>query len=229
MGNTAKRPEDMTWDDIRATLAEATLLSKENEKGLKELKESVIELKESVAETTKAVFGGSKEREASLEKLEKAVAETTKAVFGVDKKVNGIGDSNGMLAEDYFYESLNKTKTLGGIHFDGVIRNMANMLKLEDGTILNDEYDTVMINDTAVCVVEVKYKVEKQDINRLAKKRVHNFKKLFPMYANYKIYLAFGGLTFQKGAADAAKELGLGVLRLNGDAVEIYDENLKAY
>jgi len=261
MGNTAKKPEDMTWDDIRATLAEATLLSKENEKGLKELKKAVDrtveavertektvaetskavfgvnkereasleKLEKAVAETTKAVFGVNKEREASLEKLEKAVAETTKAVFGVDKKVNGIGDSNGMLAEDYFYESLNKTKTLGGLHFDIVSRNMKGALKLEDGTTLDEEYDTVMINDTAVCVVEVKYKVEKQDINRLAKKRVHNFKKLFPMYANYKIYLAFGGLTFQKGAVDVANELGLGVLRLNGDAVEIYDDNLKAY
>jgi len=131
--------------------------------------------------------------------------------------------------EDCLCEWLNKTKTFGGLHFDIVKRNMTSVLKLEDGTTIDDEYDTVMINDTAVCVVEVKYRVETKDVKKLAKKRVHNFKKLFPMYAGYKIYLAIGGLTFQKGAADAAKELGMGVLRLNGDAVEIFDDNLKVY
>jgi len=177
-----------------------------------------------------AILESTAERQEAAEKwLEDYKKENKEAFDKLRWNISGISDSNGMVAEDYFFESLKKTKALGGVHFDIVLRYMTNALKLEDGTILNDEYDTVMINDDAVCVIEVKYKVEKQDINRLAKKRVHNFKKLFPMYANYKIYLAFGGLTFQKGAVDVAKELGMGVLRLSGDAVEVDDANLKAY
>jgi len=249
--NTAKRPEDMTMADIKATLAEAAVLSKKNEIEIEKFRESIAESsrefnarmdrmaearekeakerEKSYAELHKAIFGVNEEREKEAKEREKSYAELRDLIYGVGTEVNGISNSNGMVAEDYFFETLKKTKTLGGIHFDGVIRNMTNILKLEDGTILNDEYDTVMINDTAVCVVEVKYKVERKDVKKLAKKRVLNFKKLFPMYANYKIYLAFGGLTFQKGAIDTAKELGMGVLRLNGDAVEIDDDNLKAY
>jgi len=230
---TAKRPEDMTLADIKATLAEATLLSKENEKWLKDLGaklDRIAEEREKAAkERAEAEAERDKKHAKEEEERKKSYEELHKLIFGVGTEVNGISNSNGMVAEDYFFETLKKTKTLGGLHFDIVIRNIANALKLENGTTLNDEYDTVMINDTAVCVVEVKYKVEKKDVRKLAKKRVLNFKKLFPMYANYKIYLAFGGLTFQKGAVDTAKELGMGVLRLNGDAVEIDDDNLKAY
>jgi len=231
--NTAKRPEDMTVAEIRAMFAEAAAMSKENEKSLKDLDAKLDRMAEeraeadkkreaSFAELNKAIFGVDEERKKSYEELHKLI-------FGVGTEVNGISNSNGMVAEDYFFETLSKTKTLGGLHFDIVKRNLTNALKLDDGTTIDDEYDTVMINDTAVCVVEVKYKVEKKDVRKLAKKRVLNFKKLFPMYANYKIYLAFGGLTFQKGAVDTAKELGMGVLRIDGDAVEIYDDNLKVY
>jgi hypothetical protein len=36
-------------------------------------------------------------------------------------------------------------------------------------------------------------------------------------------------MTFEKGAVDAAKELGMGVLQLDGDAVVVYDKDLKVY
>ena len=169
-----------------------------------------------------------RERDESLTRLEKTVDKMCNAVSGVKEELKGISDSNGMVAEDYFYASLDESKTLGGVHFDRMLRNVTNGIKF-DGKEINEEYDAVMYTDTSVCIVEVKYKVRKQDIRKLAMKRVQHFKMLFPMYANYKIYLAVGGMAFEKGAVDAAKELGMGVLQLNGDAVEIYDENLKVY
>jgi hypothetical protein len=63
----------------------------------------------------------------------------------------------------------------------------------------------------------------------LVRKQVKKFKKLFPQYSNYKYYLGIGGMSFTSGVEKRAKELGVGILKLKGDVVEIYDENLKVY
>jgi len=151
------------------------------------------------------------------------------AILGVKGELKGISKSNEMISEDYFYESLNESRAFAGIHFDDVQRNIKGKVKLKDGTTLVDEYDTVMYNDTAICIVEVKYRVRESDVEEIANRSATNFKKLFPYYANYKIYLAVGGLTVEKTAVESAKRHGIGVLRLRGDAVEAYDKNLKIY
>ena len=226
MNNTAKKPKDVSWADITATFGRAAALSEKNEKKLDRLEESI-------AATGRELDRMAKEREISMKELKEAIFGVNKelkdAIFGVNSEVKGIAKSNGMMAEDYFYASLDKSKTLGGVHFDYMLRNVANGITLEDGKRINEEYDAVMYNKTSLCIIEVKYKVERQDIKKLAKKRVRHFKMLFPMYANYKIYLAVGGMTFEKGAVDAAKELGMGVLQLDGDAVVVYDKDLKVY
>jgi len=211
MGNTAKKPEDMTWDDIRATLAEATLLSKENEKGLKELKKAVDRTVEAV------------------ERTEKTVEKTSKAVFGVKEELGGISKSNNMMSEGYLYESLNATKTIGGIHFDIVSENIRATLKRTDGSKLEGQYDVVMINDNAVCIVEVKYRLRPDDIHEVVNKHVDTFKELFPRYEKYNFYIAVGGMAIEDGAINTAKGLGVAVIRTKGGALEILDDNLKAY
>jgi len=195
----------------------------------KEREEAARERKKADEERQKADEERQKADDERAKAAEKSMEELRKLAKGVIRDVNGIGDSNGMVSEDYFFESLSESKMFGGVHFDRVVRNVTSYIKLEDGEEVNDEYDTVMYNDTSICIVEVKYKVERQDVRKLAKLSVRNFRKMFPMYAGYKIYLAVGGLTFEKRAVDAAKDLGVGVLRLRGDALEVIDENLKVY
>jgi len=111
------------WKRIEATLDRTTLLAEKNEKKLDKLEELIVEAGRIAAEATKAVFERDK-KGGSLDKLEKLVDETSKAVFETDKKISkmksdlgGISASNGMLAEDYFYESLKETMTVGGLTF----------------------------------------------------------------------------------------------------------------
>jgi hypothetical protein len=115
------------------------------------------------------------------------------------------------------------------VHFDTVKRHLSNSIPLGDGKTLDGEYDIALINKDSLGIVEVKYTVEKEDVDNLVKKQVENFKLLFPMYARYKFYLGIGGMSFNKQAEDEAKKLGVGILKLNGDAVEINDKNLKVY
>ena len=163
------------------------------------------------------------------EKSEKDFEELRKSMKEMSKELGGIGRSNGRVAEEYFFNSLDATKTLGGVHFDTVKRHLKNSIPLGDGKTLDGEYDITLINKDSLGIVEVKYTVEKEDVESLVKKQVENFKLLFPMYSDYKFYLGIGGLSFDKQAEDAANKLGVGILKLNGDAVEINDKNLKVY
>ena len=258
MDTTEKRPEDMTWAEVKATFAEAAALSKENEQGLKELRAAIAKTREdlskSIAETREAEAERSrefdlkmdrmaeereiaaKERAESLAKLEKSVAETTKgidkmykSICGVKEELGGISKSNGMVAEDYFFASLNESKTFGGVHFDIVTQNMKNAIKRKDGSKLEGQYDIVLSNDAAACILEAKYRLREEDVFKLVDKQVDTFKILFPNYANYKIYLAVGGMTVEEEAMNTAKRLGIGVLTVSGDAVVVYDKDLKIY
>ena len=170
---------------------------------------------------------------AEIEKLQKenakGLAELKEYVYAVNSSIEGIKKNSGDVAEDYFFNSLNATKTLGGIHFDFVERNWKSSIPLGNGKTLNGEYDITLVNKDSLGIVEVKFTVHRKDVENLVEKQVENFKILFPMYANYKFYLGIGGLSFNKQAEDAAKKLGVGILKLNGDAVEINDKDLKVY
>ena len=229
MNNTAKKPKDVSWADINATLDRATALSEKNEKWLEKFEKEMEELKAAVEKTNAAIFGVNSERAISMAKLEATVEKTNAAIFGVNSEVKGIARSNGMMAEDYFYASLDKSKTLGGIHFDIVEKNMRSAQKQKDGSKLSGQYDIVLINDNAICLIEVKYRVRVEDLLDVVDKDVGVFKTLFPQYADYQIYLAVGGMTFEDDAVNTAKKLGMGVLQLDGDAVVVYDKDLKVY
>jgi flagellar biosynthesis GTPase FlhF len=142
---------------------------------------------------------------------------------------NGVNKSHGMMSENYFYRSLLDNPTFGGVHFDEVIPKMKLIRKFPDKTRIEGEYDIVLTNDSAVCLIESKYRVRKNDVTDLAGRKVNNFKILFPEYADYKFYLGIGGMSFEENSETVANELGIGIMTLNGDAVTVHDENLKVY
>jgi len=222
MGKTAKKPEDMTWADIKAIFAEAAMLSKENEKSMKALDAKLDRMAEEREKEAK-------EREKSYAELKESIAKTEKAVFGVNSEVKGIAKSNNMMSEGFLFESLNAIKTIGGVHFDIVSENIKGTLKRKDGSKLEGQYDVVMINDNAVCIVEVKYRLRPDDVREIVNRHVNTFKELFPRYEKYKFYLAVGGMTVEKEAINTAKNLGVAVLRTKGGALHILDKNMKAY
>jgi hypothetical protein len=124
---------------------------------------------------------------------------------------------------------LDESKTFGGVHFDIVTQDMKSAIKRKGGSNREGQYDVVMANDDAVLILGAKYRLREEDVLKLVDKQVDTFKILFPNYANYKIYLAVGGMTVEKEAMNAAKRLGIGVMTVNGDAVVVYDKDLKIY
>ncbi|MDO9253860.1 MAG: hypothetical protein Q7U54_00005 [Bacteroidales bacterium] len=80
------------------------------------------------------------------------------------------------------FQSLIKDNHLREIHFDDTVKNMEKYR----GQI-QEEYDLVITNGDAIAVVEVKYKVHKNDLDKLDRKMKH-FKQLFLIYRTFKQY-----------------------------------------
>ena len=214
-----KEKKILTYEEIMALFTKS---AEESAKANKESKERIAEIEKLQKENTKGF--------AELRELQKKNAEESEKEWAqLRKQLGGISDRNGKVAEEFFYNSLNEVKTLGGVHFDSVEKNMHNAIRLENGEWLKGQYDITLINKTSLGIVEVKYSVEKDDVEKLANKQVQDFKLLFPMYANCKYYLAIAGLNFDRQAEEAAKKHGIAILKIKGDVLEISDNKMKVY
>ena len=127
--------------------------------------------------------------------------------------LGNIGKNQGDVAEEFFFQSLIKDNHLGKIHFDDVVKNMEK----HRGQI-QEEYDLVMTNGDAIAVIEVKYKAHTNDLDKLDRKMKH-FKKLFPIYQNYKQYGAIASFHINDEAKKEALSRGYFVLQRSGDLV----------
>jgi hypothetical protein len=174
-----------------------------------------------------------KAREKSRKEAEERGKRLDERLDRLNEIVNGVTNTNGMVAEESFFNSLQQSKIFGGIHFDRVDRDWHTSRKLSDKTTVEGQYDIVMINDVAICIVEVKQKVRPGDIEKLATVQVDVFKKLFSSYAEYNFYLGIAGLCFDektdKRIQVEAQKYGVGILKVVNDTIVINDRNLKVY
>lgn len=148
--------------------------------------------------------------------------ETDRKLDKVAKMLGGIGKSQGDVAEDFFYNSLIKDNHLGDLVFDDVTKNMAK----HRGKI-QEEYDIFLTNGESIAVIEVKYKAHLNDIEKLERKLNH-FKKLFPIYKDYKLYGAMASFYFTQEIKDELLTQGYFVIERSGDLIKtINSEYLK--
>jgi hypothetical protein len=135
-----------------------------------------------------------------------------------------IGHSNGDAAEAFFYNSLEDNKVLGNVKFDEIIKNIKQKKHRQQ-----DEYDIFLENGNAVGVIEVKYKVQKNHIEKLIEKKAENFRILFPDYSDYKLYIGIAGLSFEPETEEYAVENGLVVLKQKGELMQVNTSNMRAF
>ena len=153
-------------------------------------------------------------------------AETDKQIKETNAMVNGIGKSNGAFAEEAIYSALEESMVYGGIKFEDIQRNVK---KNSTSQNLRGEFDAVLKNGDTFAIIETKYRVRKDDVNILVNKKVADFRKLFPEYNDYKIVLGIGGMSFDEEVLQEANKNGVGIIKVVGDKVEYYTENIKKY
>ena len=161
-----------------------------------------------------------KETSAQMKLTDEQIKETSAQMKRTDEKLERIGitlgnvtHNQGDVAEEFFLNSLLKDNRLGNIYFDDVVKNME-----KHRGQMQEEFDLVLTNGNVIGIVEVKYKAHENDLKKLDRK-MQNFKKLFPIYQNYKQYGAIATFHINDDAKKAALSRGYFVLQRSGDLV----------
>ena len=203
----------------------------------KQLKESQSERLESEARFDREIEKSRAERAESAAKFEQEMAES-RAEFDrrsadfdrrmkiLDEMIGGVGNSNGMAAEELFFNTLdNSDKKIFGEQFDLCYRN----LNFNDkGKKKKNEFDIILVNCKSMALVEVKYKARREDVQRIIDK-VLDFKIYFPHYNCHQVYLGLAAMSFEKGVETVCANNGIAIIKQVGDEVLIEDKNLKVF
>jgi len=176
-----------------------------------------LELKELVGSLAIA----QRETNKQLKESEKAF---NKRIKKLEQLVGGIGQNQGDVAEEFFFNSLVENPKLGDITFSEI---EAGARKHKGKT--QEEYDLVLTNGDSIAVIEVKYKVHPNDIKKV-KRKIENYRYLFPRDSNFKLYGAIAGFYIPSDAIEEAEKSGFFVLKRKGELIEtINRENLKVF
>ncbi|MCU7837534.1 MAG: hypothetical protein KZQ83_20115 [gamma proteobacterium symbiont of Taylorina sp.] len=155
-----------------------------------------------------------KETDIQIKELSVFQKETGRKLDKVAKMIGGVSKSQGDVAEDFFYNSFIKENYLGSLSFDDITKNME---KHRGKT--QEEYDIFLTNGESIAIVEVKYKAHLHDIEKLTRK-FNNFKQLFPIYKDYKLYGAMASFHFNQDTKDELLNQGYFVVERSGDLIK---------
>ena len=195
--------------------------------GIDKLKEAQEKTDIQITQSIKSI----KELKEAQEKTDAQLAKTDAQLAKTDEKLKKIGvltgnisNNQGAVVEEFFYNSLEKTKKLGDLKFDFIATNIKNRNKE-----IEDEFDIVAYNGDSILLIETKYKFHPEDVKKIKDKKIPNFKKLFPMYKDYKIYGAVAGFNIPKESIKRAKGDKLFVLKRVGEIAKVDFSQVKAY
>jgi len=186
----------MTDQELKNLVASLAIAQKETDKQLKKM----------------GIY--QKETKKELRESKKDLDETLKRV-GIH--IGGITKSQGQVAEEFFYNSLEDTQILADTKYDEIFKNLK---KHKDN--ISDEYDILLVNDKDIAIVETKYRAQTKDLYRLIGKKYENFKKLFPIYKDYNHHLALASFHIDESLKEKAKQNNVIILQRKGDIITTF-------
>jgi len=189
-----------------------------------ELKDLVARLAIKSEELDAYIKRTSEEQRRMSAETDAKIAETAAQMKRTDEKLErigvltgGIANSQGEVAEEFFFNSLAHDPTLAGIHYDYIDKHWKNRVGATE-----DEYDIILVNGQDIALIEVKYKAHDTDLTKLLTKKISNFKTLFPMYQNYAIHPVLASFSIYEDLKRSALEQGVIVLQRKGDVMESF-------
>ena len=153
--------------------------------------------------------------DAQLAKTDAQLAKTDAKLSRLADMYGGVGNNQGRVAEEFYFNSLKKHPVLNGIHFDVIEKNVTRYTAQ-----LEDEYDILLINGHEIFIIEVKYRAYPKDIDRLVNKKAVNFRKLFPEYAHYRHHLGLATFSIDDELKQDALQRGVTILQRCGNVIE---------
>jgi Holliday junction resolvase-like predicted endonuclease len=148
-------------------------------------------------------------------KTDAQLAKTDAKLNKLAEMYGGVGNNQGRVIEEFYYNSLKHNPVLNGIQFDFIEKNVT---RSKGG--IEEEYDLLLVNGQEIYIVEVKYRLHPKDIERMVGRKLTNFKKLFPEYQNYRIHLALATFAVEDDVKQLALDNGVTLLQRRGDVIE---------
>jgi len=187
--------------------------------------EKLDRVAEQQAETDRQIKENSRILSEKQAETARQLIETARLVKANAVQINGISANNGAAAEEFFYNALQYgNKKMFGEDFDDVFRGE----KRKTNKGYEDEYDIMLFNGRAVCIVELKYKADSNDVLQVLRKE-RTFRANFPEHNDKKLYLALASMSFHKLIEKVCKDNGIAIMKQAGESVVIHDENLKVF
>ena len=179
------------------------------------------DIKAMYAETDKRF----KETEQFIKNLSIESEKTDKLIKKLSKLVGGMGNSNGEMAEEYFYSAFKADKYFANERFYRVRRNQ--IYRKEE---IKAEFDLVLLNGKSAALIEVKYnaKPDNVSIEKIISKIAY-FKILYPECKNFNIYLGVAAMSFKEGLEAELHQAGIATIRPVGKKMVKFDKDVKVF
>jgi len=192
--------QHLSWDDIKTMYAETDKRFKKTEQMIDKLGERTSE----VAQQSK---------------------ETDRSIKNLSKLVGGMGNSNGEMAEEYFYNAFKADKFFANERFYKVRRNQ--IYRKEE---IKAEFDLVLLNGKSAVLIEIKYnaKPDNVSIEKIISK-IEYFKILYPECMNFNIYLGVAAMSFKEGLEAELHKAGIATIRPVGKKMVRFDKDVKVF
>ena len=172
-----------------------------------------------------------KKTEAAQQKTELAQQKTQAALLSFQenmeagmrelrKELGGVGRTQGEIAEDLFRRNLTKVLAQRGILLDRLEHNW----RLPEA-----EFDLIGLNGEQIVLVEVKSRLNIQDIERFINKQIPVFREQFTQFKKHKLIGSVASLAISKDLEKQARKEGLFVFTQTeeGGASVLNPENFK--
>jgi hypothetical protein len=217
--------QKLTWDDIIVMFDKANERLSKTEKMFDKADERLSKTEKMFDKTDNQLDKTEKLLDKVIRDNEKSRKAREKEMKELNQQLGGISNSNGEMAETYFYNTLKRDKTFLNEKYDDIKRNR----KLVNGEH-DAEFDIILFNCKSAVLIEVKYNAKPDNISvRKIISRVEAFKILFPQCKNHSIYLAVAAMTFRKGMEARLHRNGIATIRQIGKKMVVYDKEVKVF
>ena len=150
-----------------------------------------------------------------FQETDKKFEKTERLVRDLSKNIGGLGNNVGQATEEYFLAALEKMEELAGVKIEHIGRLKKRKKNLQG------EYDAVVFGKDTLIVVEIKHRLDSDDVSDFYTNSLPAFRKLFPEYADRKILGAVAGMIVEKAAMKLANNKGLLVLTPSDQKISV--------
>jgi tRNA G37 N-methylase Trm5 len=188
-----------------------------------ELKDLVASLAVDTALFKAANAKAQAENAAGFAALRVAQAKTDAKYASTIEMLNGITESQGLVAEEFFFNSLADALKVGGVQYDGIT---SNVKRKANGKQV--EIDLLLDNGSSLAIIEVKYRARTKNVEQL-QKTIATYRELFPHHKDFKIYGGIASFNLDDEVTAHAHEQGFFVLKRKGELMEVDTQGMKAF